>query len=144
MSIEYVEKNDVYYCTKCKHHYYVLLNEPRPKNCDFCDNIDPWLYQNAIVELIHNNGDRETVRYTGQVIRTKYCVRGTPWENVHPKVKVIEIDSEGNCFYEIREDSMHMDSFYWATCPESLKSDNPHKIKRYERPDWTKYLPGVK
>lgn len=137
MSIEYVEKNDVYYCTKCKHHYYVLLNEPRPKNCDFCDNIDPWLYQNAIVELIHNNGDRETVRYTGQKIRTKYCVRGTPREMVPVGVDSIAIDTTKQVLFKYKG-IMH--GIQWVTCPDSLMWYG-HDLKR---PDWTKHFPGVK
>lgn len=137
MSIEYVENNQVYYCTKCKHHYYIPLNTPRPKKCDFCDNIDPWLYNNAIVELIYDNGDRKTVRYTGQKIKTKYCVRGTPWEFIPYDVQEIIIDRNGCVKYYCRS-QLSFESMIWNSCPEKLK--NP-EIKLH-RPEWIKYLLG--
>lgn len=142
MSIKYSETHSVYTCTKCNKIIVIEQNDQPPDECGFCDNKDPWLYPNAIVELIYNKYERKTVRYTGQKIDTDYCVRGTPWEYVHHLVQMIDIDNGGTVFYHLCEGSC-LDSFYWTTCPKSLMSKDCSTIKTYSRPEWTKHLPGV-
>lgn len=96
---------------------------------------DPWLYENAIVELIYPNGDRETVRYIGQEIKLNYCIRGTPWEFLMQDIDKINIDKHGNVTWIDK----YAFIFKWITCPESLKG-----VGSIHRPEWTKYLPGIK
>lgn len=137
MSIEYKGTVEKWVCDHCKKVYYIPLTGYPPKKCECLKNKDPWLYDNAIVELIYPNGDRETVRYTGQEIKTAYCVLGTPWEMVLADIKSIAIDSTGQVLFEYHG-VVH--GIVWITCPESLKG-YPYDL---QRPDWTKYLPVKK
>ena len=103
------------------------------------DNNDPWLYDNALIEIIHRPGERELQYYTGQDLTGKeYCVRGTPWENVPHDVEEIKINSIKNVFYK-RLNKDH--GFVWNTCPRSLLAENG-KANTYKRPEWTKHLKG--
>lgn len=140
MSIEYLENHSVYKCTLCNKLTVIDIDEQPPEKCEFCDNLDPWLYENAIVELIHVKHERETVRYTGQEIKTEYCVRGTPWEMLPLCVKEIWV-SAGGTITAYGEGGYKYD-FFWVACPSSIKAKKGIVLS-YKRPEWTKYLPGM-
>ena len=122
-----------------------ITNVSEFKSCPFCQKSinensshDPWLYENAIIEIVYKNGERKCEYYTGQDLkRHNWCVRGTPWEMVGKEVNEIYINPNGLVVH----DGVHcyLYKFEWINCPDSLKSVN----NIYIRPEWTKFLPGA-
>lgn len=114
--------------------------------CPFCGyriqsvkNGDPWLYEGATIEIVYNDYDRELARYKGQLIHNNYCVLNTPWSFIHKHVERIKINKNGKVtFQEYGNELSPIIYLRWLNCPESLKGGE------YERPAWTKYLPGMK
>lgn len=139
MIIEYKGNRQLWICDNCKKEYYVSIGLIPPESCD-CDNkiIDPWLYENAILQVWNGNSlDRKTIVYTGQVLEYEhYVVRGTPWEMIPKDVKKIKILE---CSIVEYTHQGKVSDFVWINCPESLKFYGHY----LHRPKWTKYLPGI-
>lgn len=126
--------SEVFQCERCGEKIILSENEPLPSKCFSCENQlnDLWLYRNAIVELIYDNGDRETIRYNGQKIKTKYCCRATPWEFIEKEVYSIDINNLKTIEYIHKGD---FKTIHWENCPDELLGK-----ENLIRPIWTEYL----